>query len=81
MSNNLKKRLITSVILLVVLFISVFTNKLIFGLSLLILGSSFALNSIIFLENWLEICIHLLQNSILNFLFLCGHHLLYVFYI
>ena len=38
MSSNFKKRLMTSILLLVVLFISIFTHIFIFGLSLLILG-------------------------------------------
>ena len=38
MSRNFKKRLMTSILLLVVLFISIFTHIFIFGLSLLILG-------------------------------------------
>ncbi len=38
MSHNFKKRLITSILLLVILFISIFINKILFGLSLLILS-------------------------------------------
>jgi len=38
MSHNFKKRFMTSILLLIILLISIFTNRFIFGLSLLILG-------------------------------------------
>ncbi len=38
MSHNFKKRLITSILLLIILFISIFINNILFGLSLLILS-------------------------------------------
>ena len=38
MSHNFKKRLITSILLLIILFICIFINNILFGLSLLILS-------------------------------------------